>query len=106
MALHKLSQQEAEQQLSDLPLWQFDGLQGSITREFVWPDFLQAFAFMSKIAALAENHQHHPEWHNVYNKVRITWTTHDVQGLSSKDIEMARLCDEWFITGNTLNTTQ
>jgi 4a-hydroxytetrahydrobiopterin dehydratase len=106
MALHKLNVQDAEQQLKPMPLWQFDSIQGAITREFVWPDFVQAFAFMSQIAVLAESHQHHPEWHNVYNKVRITWTTHDVQGLSSQDIEMARLCDELFIAGTTLNTTK
>jgi 4a-hydroxytetrahydrobiopterin dehydratase len=51
---------------------------------------------MKRIAIEAENHNHHPEWRNVYNKVRITWTTHDVQGLSMKDIELAHLCDQLF----------
>ena len=62
----------------------------------VMADFMHAFAFMTQIAIAAEKHNHHPEWSNVYNKVCITWTTHDVQGLSANDIAMARLCDQAF----------
>jgi 4a-hydroxytetrahydrobiopterin dehydratase len=51
---------------------------------------------MKQIAIEAESHNHHPEWCNVYNKVTITWTTHDVQGLSMKDIELAHQCDAIF----------
>jgi 4a-hydroxytetrahydrobiopterin dehydratase len=96
MALHKLSTQEATEQLKALPLWTFDESSSAITRQFVFADFAQAFSFMSQIAILAEEHNHHPEWRNVYNKVSVTWTTHDVQGLSRKDIELARLCDQAF----------
>lgn len=93
MAIQKLDAQEAAQQLKALPLWTFDAKVGAITREFVLADFMQAFAFMTQIAITAEKHNHHPEWSNVYNKVLITWTTHDVHGLSSNDIAMARMCD-------------
>ena len=96
MALQKLDAQEAAQQLKALPLWTFDAKVGAITREFVLADFMQAFAFMTQIAIAAEKHNHHPEWSNVYNKVLITWTTHDVQGLSSNDIALARMCDQAF----------
>jgi 4a-hydroxytetrahydrobiopterin dehydratase len=96
MALQKLSTQEATEQLKALPLWTFDESSSAITRQFVFTDFVQAFNFMSQIAKLAEAHNHHPEWRNVYNKVSITWTTHDVQGLSRKDIELAGLCDQAF----------
>jgi len=96
MALHKLSTQEATEQLKALPLWTFDESSSAITRQFVFADFAQAFSFMSQIAILAEEHNHHPEWQNVYNKVSITWTTHDVKGLSRKDIELAHLCDKAF----------
>jgi 4a-hydroxytetrahydrobiopterin dehydratase len=96
MTLEKMSAQEIAQQLPSLQLWHFDAKLGSITREFVLSDFLSAFEFMKQIAIEAENHNHHPEWRNVYNKVRITWTTHDVQGLSIKDIELAHLCDQLF----------
>ena len=96
MALQKLEPQEAAQQLKALPLWAFDAKVGAITREFVLADFMQAFAFMTQIAIAAEKHNHHPEWSNVYNKVLITWTTHDVQGLGSNDIALARVCDQAF----------
>ena len=96
MAIHKLDAQEAAQQLKGLPLWTFDAKVGAITREFVLADFMKAFAFMTQIAIAAEKHNHHPEWSNVYNKVLITWTTHDVQGLSSNDIALARMCDQAF----------
>lgn len=96
MALQKLEGQEAAEQLRALPLWAFDAKVGAITREFVLADFMHAFAFMTQIAIAAEKYNHHPEWSNVYNKVLITWTTHDVHGLSSNDIAMARLCDEAF----------
>lgn len=82
--------------LSDLPNWSLDTQRGAITREFVLPDFVQAFAFMGHVAGAAETHNHHPEWRNVYNKVTITWTTHDARGLTDKDIRLARLCDELY----------
>ena len=96
MAIHKLSAEQAAEQLRGLPLWTLDAKQGAITRTFVLADFMQAFAFMTQIAIAAEKHNHHPEWSNVYNKVHITWTTHDVQGLSSNDIAMAGFCDQAF----------
>jgi 4a-hydroxytetrahydrobiopterin dehydratase len=51
---------------------------------------------MKQIAIEAESHNHHPEWRNVYNKVTITWTTHDVQGLSMNDFDLAHICDQTF----------
>ena len=94
--MQKLDAKQATEALHALSLWTLDAEAGAITREFVLADFMQAFAFMTQIAIAAEKHNHHPEWSNVYNKVRITWTTHDVQGLSSNDIAMARLCDQAF----------
>ena len=96
MSIHKLSAEQAADQLRTLPQWTLDTQLGAITREFVLTDFMQAFAFMTQIAIAAEKHNHHPEWSNVYNKVHITWTTHDVQGLSSNDIAMAGFCDQAF----------
>ena len=94
--MQKLDTAQATEALHALPLWTLDAEAGAIARDFVLADFMQAFAFMTQIAIAAEKHNHHPEWSNVYNKVRITWTTHDVQGLSSNDIAMARLCDQAF----------
>ena len=91
-----MNAQELAQQLPSLQFWQLDAKLGSITREFKLTDFVSAFEFMKQIAIEAENHNHHPEWRNVYNKVTITWTTHVVQGLSMKDIELAHICDQTF----------
>ncbi len=96
MIMKKLDAQQAVEQLRALPHWALDAQASAITREFVLADFMQAFAFMTQIAIAAEKHNHHPEWSNVYNKVRITWTTHDVHGLSGNDIAMAGYCDQAF----------
>lgn len=68
----------------------------AICRAFNFGDFNDAFAFMVQIAMWAERKQHHPDWHNVYNKISIKWSTHDVNGLSMKDIEMAKMCDSLY----------
>ena len=96
MAIQKLSALEIAQHTPSLHLWHVDAKLGSITREFVLLDFLRAFEFMTQIAIEAESHNHHPEWRNVYNKVTITWTTHDVQGLSMNDFDLAHICDQTF----------
>jgi 4a-hydroxytetrahydrobiopterin dehydratase len=89
----KLSPQTAADVLTTLPAWQHDAIRDAITREFVFADFTQAFAFMTQIAIQAEKRNHHPEWFNVYNRVKITLTTHDVSGLSQRDIDLARYAD-------------
>lgn len=90
----KLTPAQLTPLLSTLPDWRFDAERGGlITREFRFADFAQAFGFMSQIAVIAESRNHHPEWFNVYNRVQVTLTTHDVGGLSMKDIELARTMD-------------
>ena len=63
---------------------------------FVFKNFNKAFAFMTAIALKAEQMNHHPEWENIYNKVKITLTTHDIGGLSKLDYEMAVFADMCF----------
>ena len=93
-ALKKLERAEAAELLRRLPSWKFnDERGGTLTREFLFHDFAQAFGFMSQVAVLAEKHNHHPEWSNVYNRVAVTLTTHDVGGLSTNDFDMALLMD-------------
>ena len=64
------------------------------TKLFKFSDFKQAFSFMTSIAMMAEQINHHPEWENVYNKVIITLTTHDVGGVSKLDYDMALFADK------------
>lgn len=85
----QLSEAERADALDALPDWDHDDARDAITRTFTFPDFSQAFAFMTRVALLAEKADHHPEWSNVYNRVEILLTTHDAGGLSERDIEMA-----------------
>jgi len=89
MPIAKLTDAERDKALADLPGWSLraDGL--AISRRFTFADFSEAFAFMTRVALLAEKMDHHPEWENVWNKVDITLTTHDAGGLSARDVEMA-----------------
>jgi 4a-hydroxytetrahydrobiopterin dehydratase len=82
---------------TELPAWRFSAERGgTIRRDFVFADFVQAFAFMTRVALVAEKHDHHPEWSNVYNRVSITLTTHDAGGLTARDIALARAADAAF----------
>jgi 4a-hydroxytetrahydrobiopterin dehydratase len=76
---------------AELPAWTLDG--EHLKRTFRFADFVAAFAFMTKVALLAERADHHPEWSNVYNRVEIALTTHDAGGLSARDVALARAID-------------
>lgn len=72
------------------PAWgPVDG-RDAVTRDFAFADFSKAWAFMSRVALLAEKQDHHPEWSNVYGKVTIVLSTHDAGGLSSRDLRMVK----------------
>ena len=74
--------------LASLPGWSFVG--GKLQREFRFPNFPQAFAFMAEAALHAEKLDHHPEWSNVYDKVVVELVTHDARGITELDLELAR----------------
>jgi 4a-hydroxytetrahydrobiopterin dehydratase len=76
-----------------LPLWRIEDGQAAIVRDLVFADFKMAFGFMSEIAAVADQSDHHPEWSNVFNRVHIRLTTHDAGGLSARDVAMAHMID-------------
>ena len=94
MAVPQLTDAERDEALAALPEWTLraDGL--AIEREFRFKTFSEAWAFMSRVALLAEKQDHHPEWSNVYNRVKITLTTHDAGGLSERDVKMAGAIDK------------
>ena len=89
----RLNGDERANELANLPEWSVIGDPDGITRRFLFADFSTAFAFMTRVAILAEKADHHPEWFNVYNRVDITLTTHDAGGLSRRDIDMAKVID-------------
>lgn len=66
----------------------------AIAKTFVFADFTEAFAFMTRTALYAEKWDHHPEWFNVYKTVQVTLTTHDVGGLSDLDVKLAGQMDK------------
>jgi 4a-hydroxytetrahydrobiopterin dehydratase len=92
--MNKIDAASLPQQLAAVPQWRYAAERGgTLTREFKFADFVQAFAFMTQVALLAEKADHHPEWSNVYGRVTIVLTTHDAGGLSLRDIELARRID-------------
>ncbi len=91
----KLTGDARTKALATLTGWsEVDG-RDAIRREFRFKDFSEAFAFMARAALKAEAMDHHPEWFNVYNKVDVTLTTHDADGLSDKDIELAKAMERF-----------
>ena len=93
MAIEQLSEAERAEALDALDGWDYDDARDAITRSFTFADFSQAFAFMTRVALLAEKSDHHPEWSNVWNRVDILLTTHDAGGLSHRDVDMAEAID-------------
>ena len=90
--MQKLSEAEIESALKQLPGWSL--AQGKLHREFKFPDFVHAFGFMATAAIAIEKRNHHPEWFNVYNRVVVDLTTHDASGITTKDVELAKLLDD------------
>ena len=86
-AANKMTDAEVETALDTLPGWTMQG--GKLTRELKLHDFVEAFGLMTQIALVAEAMDHHPEWFNVYNRLRIQLTTHDCGGISQRDVAMA-----------------
>ena len=93
MTVTRLTDDERASWLEALGDWSLVREGKAIERHFEFEDFSEAFAFMARVALLAEKRDHHPEWFNVYNRVEITLTTHDAGGLSLRDVEMAKTID-------------
>jgi 4a-hydroxytetrahydrobiopterin dehydratase len=88
-----LAGDERREALNKLPDWTLVDGRDAIERSFQFKNFSQAFGFMTRVALAAEKMDHHPEWSNVYNKVDILLTSHDVKGLSERDVKLAGIID-------------
>ena len=89
----KLTQKEIRSALTGLRGWKL--VKSKLHREYKFADFMHAFGFMTTAALAIERMNHHPEWFNVYNKVVVDLSTHDVGGISEKDIALARILDNF-----------
>lgn len=89
--MKKATEAEIAQALAQLPAWHRAG--EAIVRKFEFADFAAAFAFMTRVALLAEKQDHHPDWTNVYNRVEIRLYSHDAGGLTQRDFKLARAID-------------
>jgi 4a-hydroxytetrahydrobiopterin dehydratase len=90
--IQKLSGAETTARLSEVPGWEI--IDGKLQKTFTFPSFVNAFGFMTSVALLAEAMGHHPDWSNVYNRVTIALTTHDVGGISTRDFALAKKITE------------
>lgn len=82
-----LNDGQIDKALAELDGWSRNG--ETIEREFEFPDFVTALGFIVQVGVLAERANHHPEIHNVYNRVRIALSTHDVGGVTDSDTSLA-----------------
>ena len=89
----RLTDEEREAALAPLVDWQIVEGRDAITRSYKFKDFNEAFGWMTRIALVAEKMDHHPEWANVYNNVKVTLSTHDAGGLTQLDVNLAIIMD-------------
>ena len=85
----ELSDKARSAALDALAGWSYDAEDKAINKTYTFKDFSEAWAFMNRAALLAEKMDHHPEWFNVYNRVEVKMTTHDADGVTLLDIDMA-----------------
>ena len=88
MVLIKLTEEQIQKELANLQGWSV--VNGKLHKDFVFVDFIEAFGFMSKAAIHIEKMNHHPEWFNVYNKIKVELVTHDAGGITQNDVNLAR----------------
>jgi 4a-hydroxytetrahydrobiopterin dehydratase len=91
----KMTEAERDTALRDLDGWTVAEGRDAIQKTFQFQSFNQAFGFMARVALAAEKMDHHPEWFNVYNRVDITLSSHDVGGTSQRDIDLAKQADRY-----------
>lgn len=90
-----LSESERAELLKGLDGWTMVEGRDAIRKQFIFDDFNAAFGWMTRVALVAEKMDHHPEWSNVYRKVDVVLATHDANGLTRRDIELAQKMDQF-----------
>ncbi len=90
----KLTSIRRSQALSRVPAWKEVAGRDAIARKFTFKDFNEAFGFMARVALVAEQMNHHPEWSNIWRTVEVTLSTHDAGGLTELDIRLAEVMDK------------
>lgn len=90
----KLTDAERKSALQELPQWSLVKGRDAIQRSIKFKNFNEAWGFMNRVALYAEKQDHHPEWFNVYNRVDILLSTHDCEGLSERDVKLAKIIDK------------
>ena len=84
----RLTDDQIQVEVEGIDGWTFAG--GKLQKTFKFPDFIAAWGFMSKVALIAQAMDHHPDWSNVYNTVRVDLSTHDAGGVTQLDLQLAR----------------
>ena len=93
--MKKLNEKEIQERMMDInPAWMLKD--EFLHRELLFKDFIEAFSFMTTVALVAEKSGHHPNWKNEYNKVTVDLNTHDAEGITTKDFDLAVAIDKLF----------
>ena len=90
----KLSDNDKKNELAKLPDWTLRDDRDAISKSFNFKNFNEAFGWMTRVALIAEQINHHPEWFNVWNRVDVTLSTHDAGGITELDIKLAQKMDK------------
>lgn len=90
--MNTYNENSAQPFLKDLADWRFNN--NGIEKKFVFKNFNQALGFIVQVGVLAEKHNHHPELFNVYNRVDIRLSTHDANGLTDRDFDLAKAIEK------------
>jgi 4a-hydroxytetrahydrobiopterin dehydratase len=83
-----MSESELDTALRELPGWRVAS--GKLRREYAFGDFVRAWGFMTSAALVIQQMDHHPEWSNVYDRVTVELVTHDLGGIGTRDVALAR----------------
>jgi len=95
----ELTEQQLDKLIPEhLPHWAVKAPRGMLSREFVFGNFVQAFEFMTTMARVSEELNHHPEWSNVYNRVQVALITHDAAALTALDLTWAERADAAYLS--------